>query len=177
MEIKDPASKPEAMSDEEIDENLKETFPASDPPSWTLGTNHQTESPNRQRVPDATVLRELRRTLLHLHKTLLDRERDAYERAHGRVSSGQLLQLVIGDAHFAWLHSLSELIVSIDELLDAEEPLTPESAKSMLDQARTLLKPAEDGTEFAQKYYAALQGAPEIVYAHRAVMAVLTNTD
>jgi hypothetical protein len=28
----------------EIDENLEETFPASDPPSWTLGTDHGVEA-------------------------------------------------------------------------------------------------------------------------------------
>ncbi|MBC8031112.1 MAG: hypothetical protein H7Z16_13440 [Pyrinomonadaceae bacterium] len=28
------------MSEAEIDQNLADTFPASDPPSWTLGTNH-----------------------------------------------------------------------------------------------------------------------------------------
>ena len=30
------------MSEAEIDRNLQDTFPASDPPSWTLGTNHKT---------------------------------------------------------------------------------------------------------------------------------------
>jgi hypothetical protein len=34
------------MSEEEIDRNLEETFPASDPPSWTLGTNHAKKSPS-----------------------------------------------------------------------------------------------------------------------------------
>ncbi|HEX8267994.1 MAG TPA: hypothetical protein VF596_21525 [Pyrinomonadaceae bacterium] len=32
-----------AMSEDEIDETLDESFPASDPPSWSLGTNHGNE--------------------------------------------------------------------------------------------------------------------------------------
>jgi hypothetical protein len=110
--------------------------------------------------------------LLRLHKALLDDERLAYERVYGQVTGGELLQLVINHEQFAWLHSISELIVSIDEMLDAEEPMTSADAESLFTQARTLLKPSEDGTDFERKYYAALQRDPDIVLAHREVTKI-----
>jgi hypothetical protein len=39
--IQGDAEQNNEMSDAEIDRNLMETFPASDPPSWTLGTDHR----------------------------------------------------------------------------------------------------------------------------------------
>jgi hypothetical protein len=39
------------MSEAEIDRTVADTFPASDPPSWTLGTDHQescTEETSRE---------------------------------------------------------------------------------------------------------------------------------
>jgi len=118
-------------------------------------------------------LRELRRALLHLHKALLDDERAWYEQAHGLVSSGELLQLVIGHEQFAWLHAVSELIVRIDELLDAEEPATANDAKALIIQARALARPNATGTEFERKYYAAIQREPAVALAHRDVTKIL----
>jgi hypothetical protein len=37
----EPDNHGEEMTEDEIDENIEGTFPASDPPSWTLGTNHR----------------------------------------------------------------------------------------------------------------------------------------
>lgn len=119
-------------------------------------------------------LRELRRGLLHLHKALLDAERAVYELVHGRVTSGELLQLVISHEQFAWLHSVSELIVRIDEMLDADEPLTTSEAEALFAQARALLKLSELGGEFGQKYAAAFQRDPDTVLAHREVMLLLS---
>ena len=131
--------------------------------------------PNDSPAPELTFqnLRELRCGLLHLHKALLDIERAAYEQVYGSVSSGELLQLVINHEQFAWLHSISELIVRIDEMLDVDEPVMTGDAGTLLAQARALLKPSETGDEFERRYYAALQREPAVVLAHRDVTKIL----
>ena len=37
------------MTEAEIDSNLAQSFPASDPPSWTLGTDHKGELPEPEK--------------------------------------------------------------------------------------------------------------------------------
>lgn len=119
-------------------------------------------------------LREARLSLLHLHKALLDYEREAYERAHGRVeNSYEMLRLVMQDPWFAWLHSLSELVVKIDEMLDADEPPTETDANPVIQQARELIVPSETGSHQQQKYFAALQDSPDAVLAHAETVKVL----
>lgn len=111
-------------------------------------------------------LRDIRSVLLRLHKTLLDFERESYERAHGRISNSyEFLNLVMHDPWFAWLRHLSELIVQIDELLDAEDA-SESTAAALIEQSRLLLTPSEAGDEFQRKYFTSVQQSPEVVLAH-----------
>ena len=120
------------------------------------------------------LLHDVRVSLLHLHQTLLDMERKSFERTHGRVNSGELLQLVLNHAQFAWLRIISALVVQIDEMLDADEPASSADMINLISAARQLL--AESGDqEFQQKYQAALQQESEVVMAHSALMNLLRS--
>src|ERR1039457_4123765 len=125
-----------------------------------------------------SLLTELRHVLLAHHKALLDSERARYDHDVERIkSSGQLLNRVLHDPFFAWLHELSELIVMIDETLDAEEPATAADAVRLLAQARTLLTPAEGGNVFRRQYFEALQRDPDVVIAHGAAVKALAGLE
>jgi len=122
-------------------------------------------APLRQRLNDA------RDALLGVHKALLDEERVRYERTHGRLESNyQLLQLVISDPWFAWLHPVSELVVQIDVLMEARQPAPPGTADALLRQASELLNPDESAEGFPRKYHRALQESSTVVLAHSEAM-------
>lgn len=119
-------------------------------------------------------LTRVRTALLRLHKTLLDFERQGYEQSRGKIeNSYAFLQLVMGDPWFAWLRQLSELIVEMDELLAAKETPSESTAVALIQNARLLLTPAESGSAFQQKYFAALQESPDVVVAHSEFAAIL----
>jgi hypothetical protein len=122
---------------------------------------------------DRQFLFDLRKSLLHLHKTLLDWERAAYERVHGRVSSTELLKATMEDPQFAWLRPISELIVRIDESVDTEPQNGPVDVEAIVARARTATAADEAGTPHAQRYHTALQEHPDAVFAHRDVTNVL----
>jgi hypothetical protein len=122
-----------------------------------------------------TRLRDLRARLLGLHKVLLDDARAAYEMDRGRVgSTANLLQLVINDPWFAWLHQISELVVRIDEATGADAA-TEADARALFEQVDRLLLPSETGDTFARRYYEALQRQPAVVLAHGDVKRVLKS--
>ena len=114
----------------------------------------------------------VRHGLLALHKALLDGERERYEQIHGKVTAGKMLQLAFQDPQFAWLRSMSELIVRIDELLDTEAAGDAD-LESLLTSARALLTTAGQSTTFAREYEAALQRDPQVVVLHGHVTKAL----
>ena len=122
-------------------------------------------------------LRDMRVRLLNLHKVLLEDTKVAYELDRGRVASNaSLLQLVINDPWFAWLHPLSELVVRIDETLQPDAPATESDGAMLLEQVERLLSPAQGikgDVSFAQRYYDALQRQPAVIVAHAEVRRLL----
>ena len=116
-----------------------------------------------------STLSTLRRPLLDLHKTLVDAEREDYERGRGRMSDGEFLKALIDDPAFAWLGALTAFIVQLEELEPTEVP------KEYLAQLRRLLKPDAGGSAFQRKYGELLQRRPEALVAHGAVMRTLQS--
>lgn len=123
---------------------------------------------------DGQRLTDLRNGLLRLHKTLMESERALYERDVARINtSAQLLNLLMHDPWFGWLHELSEMVVRIDEMLVSEEPPKTEDTEVLIAQARALVSPSENGQGFGKHYFEAMQRDPDVVLAHAATIKLL----
>jgi hypothetical protein len=122
-------------------------------------------------------LAALSKALLSLHKTLLDSEKIGYEESFGKIATpAAFFQLVTGDPWFAWLRTLSEFIVSIDERLGQKNaPVTSADVESFAARTRALLTPQEGALGFAGHYHTAMQREPDVILAHAGMMKVLQS--
>lgn len=112
-------------------------------------------------------LKDLSKSLLRLHKTLLDAAKAEYEAANGAIANpNQYLQLVLNNAHFAWLRKISALIALIDEAASVRRPATEEEARALLDNARALLNFEDADENFNDKFQDALQKNADAVISH-----------
>jgi hypothetical protein len=68
------------------------------------------------------------------------------------------------------------MIANIDAVVDADEPIPPESARAAFRDAYRLLK-SDAGGDFRDKYHLALQESPDVILAHAAVSRVLADAD
>jgi hypothetical protein len=136
----------------------------------------------RLRTATATIRRiaddltALRPYLLDLHRQLLEAERVDLERYGGRLTGAEVLQIASQSFRLAWLRPLSELIVAIDDALDADDgDTTAESPESLVARMRALVAPPDAGTPFGRRYLAMLQVSPGVVMAHSALVQALRS--
>ena len=136
--------------------------------------NEMSVQSGRERAGARQRLTEMRAALLRLHKALLESERASYEQVFGKIgSSYQFLQLVMTDPWFAWLRPVSQLIVAMDELVEAKEPLTAAGVEALVGRAKTLLVPTLGGEGYSRHYDEALQRDPDVVFAHAAAAKLI----
>ena len=106
-------------------------------------------------------LKEIRNRFLRFHKILLDWDRAQYEREFGVVTSGKFLEMLLGDPRFAWLRTISTLIVRIDETFDLDDGMSNEMLEDFYEETRNLFDDSDEYSEFKQKLATALPENPE----------------
>ncbi|HEX3097744.1 MAG TPA: hypothetical protein VHQ02_08505 [Usitatibacter sp.] len=112
-------------------------------------------------------LEALREALVELHKAILEAQKIAYEREHGRVESrGELLQLVVRDPQFAWIRALSALIAELDEWAESDRESREGEIAAVVRALRTLIQPDGTNAEFTTRYWPLLESAPDALVAH-----------
>lgn len=125
------------------------------------------ESENKLTEITRAKLKSLSKSLLRLHKTLLDAERRQYELRNGKVqSTGEMLRLVLDDAHFAWLRILSGQIVLIDEFLASKQPTTEDDGSALIEQTSRLLRFEDENESFGDKFQSALLNDSNVVITY-----------
>jgi hypothetical protein len=115
---------------------------------------------------------DLRAALIALHRELVEEERRAYEKTHGRQSGADFLQTLIADPAFGWLAPLTTLIVRLDELDEEDDPAAELSAS--VKAARALL--IEQESDFRRRAAELVQRSPDVAFAYAAARrAALTG--
>jgi hypothetical protein len=129
--------------------------------------------------PPAEPLAALGRALRNLHRALVAHARHGYEMQRGAVlSTGELLQLLTSDAHFAWLRALSELIVDIDVFLEEDPAPTDDEASAVRAEVERLIAPAKAAVpefDFGTRYWESVHADPQVAIAHGEIKQTLAR--
>lgn len=134
-----------------------------------LENNQLTEETRRK-------LKDLSKSLLRLHKNLLDGAKAEYEAQNGKISNAnQYLQLVLDDAHFAWLRKISSLIALIDEAASGRRPAGETEARTLINETGSLLNFEDADENFNNKFQTALQKNSGAVLHHNDALGLLKD--
>lgn len=115
------------------------------------------------------------RLLIKLHKELIERQFQKYEKAQGRIEqSGTKLDLLLNHQSFQWLRPLSALIANIDDLT-AEKKFNEVVAKETLKNVEILLF-SDQTKNFAQDYNPYDPDFPALILLHQEIKQLLQKT-
>ena len=121
-------------------------------------------------------LKNVRKPLLSLHKSIIDHERAAYEKTHGSVTPAAFLQQLIGGADFRWIAPLSTAIANIDELLD-EDKVSADERIAGAQAMAALFDSDAPNNAFRKRYLILLQESPAILHEHGRVVQALRSAE
>jgi hypothetical protein len=119
-------------------------------------------------------LKQARLQVLRLHKALIDAERDAYERQHGRVASNlEFFNLVMNHEWFVWLQPMTQWIVAVDEAVAQKDPvITVDQAQMFLLDAVVLLE-TEGDRDHVDRYCMVIDRVPAVARLHEELCLIL----
>ncbi len=141
--------------------------------AYTAGTTRVRRSVDDDR---RAKLRTLSHELQDVHRALIEVSRNRHELSNGRVRSrGELLDLLLNDESFAWLGSLSRLIVGIDELAAQDPAVTEAELRAMDGRVQTLLSASDEPHAFGSRYVELLSSEPRVAMSHAGLRAALRD--
>lgn len=122
-----------------------------------------TKTGNGRLVAVANALRSL-------HRVLAERARRDLETARLTViQPGAWLSILTSDPQFAWLRSLSELMVDLDVFLEADPAPADDDAAAIRGEVERLIAPsplAGTETEFSRQYWHYVHDEPGVAVVH-----------
>jgi hypothetical protein len=99
----------------------------------------------------------------------MERARRDYEDERGvSLGPGQLLNLLVTDAHFSWLRALSEVMVEIDVIAEGEESLKDEAAgavRAVVENLLAVARPGDNTSPFSDRLWPYVREDPHIAMA------------
>ena len=113
----------------------------------------------------------LRSSLLALHGALVESERRAYEKQHGRLQNGEFLQALVREPALAWLAPFTSLVARFDEIDSGKDAVA--QRRTWRARVRALLLGKND---FSARYAARLEASPDVAFAHAAALHALKAT-
>lgn len=127
--------------------------------------------------PSKSRLALLSNALRSLHRVLAEHARRDLETERLTViQPGAWLSILTTDPQFAWLRSLSELMVDLDVFLEADPEPADDDAAAVRAEVERLIGPStvpETETQFARHYWRYVHEAPPVAVAHGEIRQAL----